>query len=74
MDFYPKIQFRGGDIRLAIRQVRKLYVLEKAAMSRMANQEASALSGISVRPIQRGKAVSRGWKILQVLPIDIFTS
>jgi hypothetical protein len=59
---------------LSIRQVRKLNVLEKAAMSRMTDQEASALSGISVRLTQRGKAVSRGWKILQVLPIDTFIS
>ncbi len=59
---------------MSIRQVRKLYVLEKAAVSRMTNQEASALSGISVRLTQRGKAVSGGWKILQVSPIDTFIS
>lgn len=44
-----------GDIRLSIRQARKLYVLEEVTCGRMNNREASAALGLSVRQLQRIK-------------------
>jgi len=45
-----------GDIRLSIRQARKLHVLEEVTCGRMTNREASAALGLSVRQVQRIKA------------------
>ena len=44
-----------GDIRLSIRQARRLYVLEEVTCGRMNNREASAALGLSVRQVQRIK-------------------
>jgi transposase len=45
-----------GDIRLSIRQARKLHVLEEVTCGRMTHREASAALGLSVRQVQRIKA------------------
>jgi len=53
-----KIDFmkNEGEIRLSIRQARKLHVLEEVTCGRINNREASAALGQSVRQIQRVKA------------------
>ena len=43
----------GGDIKLGIKQARKVYVLESLAAGKMTNSEAASALGLSVRQIQR---------------------
>lgn len=45
-----------GEIRLSIRQARKLHVLEEVTCGKMTNREASETLGLSVRQVQRVKA------------------
>ena len=44
-----------GDIRLSIRQARKLHVLEEVTCGKITNREASEALGLSVRQVQRIK-------------------
>ena len=44
-----------GDIRLSIKQARKLHVLEEVTGGVITNREASAALGLSVRQVQRIK-------------------
>ncbi len=44
-----------GDIRLSIKQARKLHVLEEVTGGVISNREASAALGLSVRQKQRTK-------------------
>ncbi|HPC76245.1 MAG TPA: helix-turn-helix domain-containing protein [Synergistales bacterium] len=45
-----------GDIRLSIKQARRLHVLEEVTGRAITNREASAALGLSVRQVQRIKA------------------
>jgi transposase len=46
---------KTGDIRLGVKQSRKVLILEHLHSNRMTNQEAAKLTGLSVRQIQRIK-------------------